>query len=571
MNVEIDSLFQQAVTAYENGQPVQAETLARRLIEMDSHHSGAHYLAGAIRLDAGDATSALPFLETAARLNPAHPGIQLARGNAHFALGHWNEAIYCYDFLRQAGKADNVSFLNLGIALHKTQQNEIAVKVLQQATQIYPSDPALWNAYGDVLNKENDDSTSIMAHERAVALMPDNPDYNANLALMYEQSNRIDDAERVAEQMLKKHPQHELLLLIGARCARRKKNYRNALALLDRMPADTNIRFRRACLFEAGRIHDHLKEPDQAYDCFVKGNKLTLEVWPNHRTEAAKFFSNWQTIHGYLAGRSSLPWPTFPPEEKRPRHTFLLGFMRSGTTLMDTILETDSRITVLEEEQPIHQVIRAAEALPGGYPACLEQLTIEQVSQFRRIYWQGVTELVGELDPETVVLDKQPVLGPHVGLVKTLFPTASFIFALRHPCDVIFSSFMQPFGHNPFHANFITLEQSATVYALVMDIWLSYQKLLNPRVHTLRYEELINNKEQALSDVFSFLELDDAQTDIDHVSHAKKRGRIYTPSYHQVVQPLYTDAMERWRRYHTYFEPVLPILRPYIEQFGYEL
>jgi tetratricopeptide (TPR) repeat protein len=570
-SADIASLYQQATMAYTNGRPAQAEALARRVIELDPLHSDAHYLAGAIRLDAGDATTALPLLETAAQLNPVHPGIQFAVANSHYALGNWQEAINYYDRLLQIGSADNLVFLNLAIALHKTQQTATAVQVLKQGTHSYPSDPALWNAYGDMLNKENNDVTSIAAHERAVDLMPDNPDYSANLALMYEQSNRMDDAERVATGMLLHHPQHPLLLLICARCARRKKEYRKALAILDRMPVDVNLKFKRASLFEAGRVHDHLKESESAYNCFLQGNRLTLQVWPNHREDAAKHLANWQSIHAYVTTRDALSWPVLPPETGRPPHVFLFGFMRSGTTLMDTILETDPRVTVLEEELPIHKVIRAAEALPGGYPHCLESLTIEQAQILRNQYWQGVTDLSGELDSQKIVLDKQPVLGPHIGLVKILFPEARFIFALRHPCDVVLSSFMQPFGHNPFHANFVTLEQSAGIYALVMDLWLSYQRQLDIQAHTLRYEALINDKQQSLSEVFGYLGLNDAETDIDHVSHAKRRGRIYTPSYHQVVQPLYTDAMERWRRYLPHFGAALPILRPYAELFGYSL
>ncbi|HEX6549584.1 MAG TPA: sulfotransferase [Gammaproteobacteria bacterium] len=571
INPSIESLHRQATAAYASGHPELAEGLARRLIQLDESHADAYYLIGAIRLDAGNPASALPLLETAARLNPEHLGIQFAMGNAYFALGHWSDAVHCYDLLRQAGRTENNLLLNLGIALHKIRQNGVALEIFRRAIDIHPSDPALWNAYGDVLNKENDAVTSIMAHERAVALMPDNPDYVANLALMYETSNRMEDAERVATAMLKQHPQHELLLLICARCARRKKDFRQALALLERIPGNANLKFKRASLFEAGRLHDHLKETEQAYECFLEGNRLTLEVWPSHRAEAAKFPANWKTIHAYVTSRSSVNWPTFAAETMRPKHAFLLGFMRSGTTLMDTILETDSRITVLEEEQPIHMVIRAAEALPGGYPACLEHLTIRQVEDLRQLYWQEVTALTGDLLPDQIVLDKQPVLAPHLGLVKTLFPTANFIFALRHPCDVVLSSFMQPFGHNPFHANFVTLEQSASVYAMVMDLWLAYNTHFELKVHTLRYEELINNKQQALTEVFGFLGIEDADTDIDHVTHAKQRGRIYTPSYHQVVQPLYTDSMERWRRYRPYFEGVLPVLRPYAEQFGYTL
>jgi tetratricopeptide (TPR) repeat protein len=565
----IASRFQQAAAAYADGNTRLAESGAQAVIASDPNHAGAYHLLGAVRLDAGDAPNALPLLENALRLNPNHPGIRLALGNAHFALEHWREAIHFYDPFSLSGQPHSRVILNSAIALHKLQETGRSVELLRKGTELYPQDHALWNAYGDLLNKQNEDLASIHAHERAVSLMPENPDYVANLALMYEQSNRMEDAERTASSMLERHPQHPLLLLICTRCARRRKEYKQALALLDRMPAGTELRFKRAYLFEAGLIHDQLKQTDKAYQYFLEGNELTLELWPTHRAEAAAYLADWQALHDYVTSRQAVSWRRFPGESGRPKHVFLLGFIRSGTTLMDTILESDPRVTVLEEEAPIHDVIRATKALPGEYPANLETLTQEQVKTLRTLYWENVTKLTGPLTPDTVLLDKQPLLGPHAGLVHTLFPHAKFIFALRHPCDVVLSSFMQPFGHNPFHANFLTLEQSASMYALVMDMWLAYQRLFSLKVHTLRYESLINDKRQALADVFQFMSLSGAETDIDHVVHAKKRGRIYTPSYHQVVQPLYADAMERWRRYRTYFEPVLPVLRPYIEHFGY--
>jgi tetratricopeptide (TPR) repeat protein len=568
-NIEVRSLFQQATSAYSNGDSVQAENLAQELIRLDPLHVDAHYLLGAIQLDHGDATNALPLLETAMRLAPDHPGIQYALGNAYYALDQWLEAIQCYERLRQIGHANNQVFLNLGIALHKDQQNDMAAQILEQGTRSYPSDAGLWNAYGEILNRQNNDLASIDAYERAVAIMPENPDYCANLALMYEQSNRMQDAESLASDMLKHHPQHPLLLLISIRCARRKKDYAKALSLLEKMPADTNLKFRRAGLFEAGRIHDYLKESAQAYECFLEGNKLTLELWPDHSRDAKNFIEDWKTIHAYLDTHERLSWPEFHADPQQPKQVFLLGFMRSGTTLMDTILETDPRITVLEEELPIHNVVNEVTKLPGGYPACLEQLTIQQVESLRCQYWDEVAALTGPLPGDIIVLDKQPLLAPHVGLAHILFPEARFIFALRHPCDVVMSSFMQPFGRNAFHANFTTLEQSAEVYSLVMDMWLAYQQQFDLEIHTLRYEALIHDKQQTLATVFDFLGLENAQIDIDHVSHAKERGRIYTPSYHQVVQPLYTDAMERWRRYRAYFDVALPILQPYIERFGY--
>jgi hypothetical protein len=68
---------------------------------------------------------------------------------------------------------------------------------------------------------------------------------------------------------------------------------------------------------------------------------------------------------------------------------------------------------------------------------------------------------------------------------------------------------------------------------------------------------------------FLGLSWDDAM--LDHTRQAKKRGRIYTPSYHQVIKPVYRDSLGRWQRYRPYFGDALEKLRPYVESFGYSL
>jgi hypothetical protein len=70
--------------------------------------------------------------------------------------------------------------------------------------------------------------------------------------------------------------------------------------------------------------------------------------------------------------------------------------------------------------------------------------------------------------------------------------------------------------------------------------------------------------------VLEFLGLEWSDELKDHASHARKRGRIYTPSYHQVIQPIYKDAVDRWRNYARYFGPALDTLKPFIREFGYE-
>jgi hypothetical protein len=129
---------------------------------------------------------------------------------------------------------------------------------------------------------------------------------------------------------------------------------------------------------------------------------------------------------------------------------------------------------------------------------------------------------------------------------------------------------MQLFTRNAAMVNFTSLAGTAAVYAAVMDLWQEYATTLPFEVHPIRYEDLVDDVEGEARRLLRFLELEWNPAVLDHVQHARDRGIIWTPSYHQVTQPIYQSAKYRWTRYARELEPIMDTLRPYIRRFGYE-
>jgi len=127
---------------------------------------------------------------------------------------------------------------------------------------------------------------------------------------------------------------------------------------------------------------------------------------------------------------------------------------------------------------------------------------------------------------------------------------------------------MRAFGLNEAMRNFLTLSGTAELYAEVMQIGIRCQKRLDGRVQLIRYEALVDDLEGEARRLCGFLGLDWEPAMLRFQDTAKKR-RINTPSYHQVVQPVYTSARARWRHYQRYLEPELPRLQPFVDFFGY--
>ena len=167
-------------------------------------------------------------------------------------------------------------------------------------------------------------------------------------------------------------------------------------------------------------------------------------------------------------------------------------------------------------------------------------------------------------------IDKLPLNIIHVGEIVRIFPSAKFIISLRHPCDCVLSCFMQDFKLNDAMANFLNLNDSAHLYNVVMNLWTQYTSIFSINYHEVKYEKLIKNFEPTVRSILNFLELSWDDSVLEYLITAKKRKRIATPSYGQVIKPLYSYASGRWQRYKKQISNIYPILEIWVKKFNYE-
>jgi tetratricopeptide (TPR) repeat protein len=253
--------------------------------------------------------------------------------------------------------------------------------------------------------------------------------------------------------------------------------------------------------------------------------------------------------------------PLSPKARRSP--AFLVGFPRSGTTLLDTFLMGHPDTCIVEEQQ----MLNAAEKVAGDYSP-LPERPPERLEQARETYF---AELDRHVPPGFggLVVDKLPLSMLGLPLIYRMFPDARVIFAQRHPCDVVLSGFMQGFALNDAMACFLELENAARFYDSAMGLFWKARELLPLNFHTLIYENLVADPETSLKPIIAFLGLEWHPELLDHRATAIARGAISTPSYGQVVQPLSTAPSGRWRRYREQLAPVLPVLLPWAERLGY--
>jgi tetratricopeptide (TPR) repeat protein len=350
--------------------------------------------------------------------------------------------------------------------------------------------------------------------------------------------------------------------LIEAHSFRRSKEHRRALAALAAVPRDYEPTIR---LRIEGQLLDAVGEYDSAFEAYSRMNQLLSDDPAQPLRLAASARSGLARRLALTTAEWMASWaaPRLQPDGRSP--VFLVGFPRSGTTLLDTMLMGHPDIQVLEERRALARLETEIGGLGG-----IAQLDTAGVRAAQGRYFEIVSEYA-DVGPGALLIDKAPLALNRAVLVHRLFPDARFILVLRHPADVILSCFMTAFALNPPMANFLRLDTAAEFYDLTFRTWENARSVLPLKVHAVRYERLIASPESELRGAIQAIDVPWHDAVMDHQRTAQARAAIATASYAQVIEPLYARANGRWRHYRAHLDPILPTLRPWIERYGYSI
>jgi hypothetical protein len=260
--------------------------------------------------------------------------------------------------------------------------------------------------------------------------------------------------------------------------------------------------------------------------------------------------------------------PPARPRAADPKaHVFLVGFPRSGTTLLENVLAAHPEVVSLEERDCLASAEVAYLSSAGGLER-LARIGSGEAMRRRDAYWASVRAF-GVEPRAKVFVDKMPLSSRLLPLVAKLFPNARILFAIRDPRDVVLSCFRRRFGMNPSMYQLLTLEGAAAYYDAVMRLSEFYRDLLPLPQHFVRYESLVDDFEGTARAACDFLGLEWNEGMTDFAARARTRG-ISTPSAAQVARGLNREGQGAWRRYRDQMAPVLPLLEPWVRRFRYE-
>jgi len=553
------------------------ELLARRARELLAEHPQAvvlHSLLGAAAAETGDHDAAAAAYRAAVALRPglakAHNGLgaaELKRGRPEAARAALERALALDPSLAAA-------HFNLGLVHEQERHWAAAVQHYEAALQRDPSHRAAWTALGTVRWEAGRPEGVAECYRRALAIDPAYRPAHRNLLHFLEKSNqaaRLREAWQQARAALgEADPLVGLYAGVLADLDGEGEQARRALeglAFTDATPADRHDERQRLALLV--RLCDRQGDAAAAFEHAASANALSGRIAAEKgitKDRVLRFIANRQAL---MAGIEGAGWGDAAAAPAEPQPVFVIGFPRSGTTLLDTMLRAHPRVEVAEESGAVAAMVDALAGPADERLDSLPDLPAARLAALRARYFEALGEAVGPAAPAARLVDRHALNMIYTAEILRVFPAARLILMLRHPADCVLSCYLQTFDENPTTSNFLALEDAAALYAGMFELWSRCRAALAPNVVTLRYEALVTDPAAALAPVLAHIGLDWHPAMAEHPAAARARGYIATASYNQVTQPLYSRAVGRWRRYRRQLAPVLPVLEPWIRRLGY--
>lgn len=483
-------------------------------------------------------------------------------GNALVDEDRLDEALAAFDRAVQLRPDQLPIYFNYSRALSLADRPEGRQQLMRQAARHAPDDMAVQLELGLAEAARGDLAAAETALRRAVALDPGFSPAFVELGMLLENMSRIDDLAALIVEARARDPDAPELPFLEAWLARRRGALPEALALAERTPATIHPLRRHQLI---GDLYDRLGEPDRAFAAYGAMNVAAIglqrpQPGPSYRERLTATLAN-------LDPARVRDWSAIRVDRDPPAPIFIVGFPRSGTTLLDTLLLNVPDVHVLEELPALAQATGAL----GLDEAGLASLDDMQANAMRAAYFARVEALspgaVGK-----IIVDKHPLHMTRVATIHRLFPDARIVLVERHPCDAVLSCFMANFQLNTAMRSFTTLAETASVYDRAFSIWERGLALFpDLRVERVRYERLVTDMEAELRPLLAALDLPWTEGVMDNRKSAANRERVRTASYSQITEPVYQRAIARWERYREHLAPVMPILAPWATRMGYRV
>lgn len=476
-------------------------------------------------------------LNQALTLSPEDAQLHYAMGTLQLRLANYREAVAA--LLRVVALRPDLSFAwyQLGYANGFFGDFLESRRCYEQALALNPQDVDSMTGLAELALRQGDWNDAHVQADRALSLQPDHaPALTAHAKAWLEQGELAAAEETIARLL-----QHDSGPSVESAAAK---------GLLG------DLRHAQGRFNEAFAAYATAKSDQQAASALPAG------------AESALAYAGWMADYRQIAPSESWRSTGVPAADDSGAraHVFVVGFPRSGTTLLESILGSHPDVASLQERNLLAGAVRDF-LVNDTARSRLARIGSAELDPWRRSYWETVRQL--GVDPSgKVFVDNHHLNAIRLLVVPKLFPGAKVIVALRDPRDVVLSCFRHRFPVNLAMQEFLSLERVARYYDAVMRLLMQYRDDLGLDWMEVRQEALVEDMEGEVRKLCSFIGIAWRDEFLDFAERAGERP-ITTISANQVRRGLNAEGIGQWRNYAKQLAPVLPILTPWVERFGY--
>lgn len=493
---------------------------------------------------------------------------QLLGGRHGPALAGYRELVRHYPGVAEL-------WFELGNAAAGELDFALANQAYQRAQAAAPQNASLMSMIGLQYQglRQLDDARTC--YEKAVVADPNSVDARINLAVWFEKERRLDEAWECVESCLAQHPRDDQARYFRALLLHRKKQDTAAETALRDLIADgpqyPYVKYAAPHLL--GVVLDQSGQYAEAMRWLLQAKAQVRTITDIAQLEKGYDASD-RRRRELLAGLTPEMMQRWRQEAPASKENYQLAFLgghpRSGTTLLEQILDANPDVLAFDEPTAFHHEVEKQLSLKPGAKgvADLDGLSKTQRGEMRRRYVKSLLREVPGQPTQRLLVDKNPSPTMSLNVWLRVFPELKVIIALRDPRDVLISCFFLNIMLNATNVNFLSLERTAKHYSDLMDVWLRVRELGGFDWIESRYEDVVANVETEGRKVTEFLGLT-WHADQARSHETARRKVLYAPTYHDVTQPVYQRAVGRWERYAEALAPVQGKLAPYCRAFGY--
>lgn len=512
----------------------------------DKNHARRYLERGIHYLETGDLQAAGNALLQAVRLDDT---LALAHYHLGNCLRRYGDHTRAEQALQAAIERDpllNDAYISLAYLYHENSRDQDIDPILNKLLTARAGDVELRFQIGGLLVKFG----RFVEAERTFAACPASDTHQAQAQLTlgnaYQAAGEFDKAERAFTQAIEQNANSDAAYLrvantrsFGPQDAALVKTFESTLKRTDLTPST------RVCIhFSLGKIHDDLGAYDQAFAHYRSGNELQHQQVRFERQALTDYIARAKRVFTpELLKRASAA-----SDHAKPQPIFIVGMLRSGTTLVERILASHPQCFGLGETELVDALTRDIEAQTDtGYPECVQNLRPALAARHAAALRSGWPP---QARGYAHVVDKNPLNFLHLGLIATLYPHAPILHCVRDPLDTCLSIYFQHFAH-PRNTYAYDLDDIGFFYRQYQDLMAHWRALLPSNLHDVVYEDLVQNPEPQIRKLVAAARLDWDPACLESHKHA---GRIQTASVWQARQPIYGSSIGRWRHYERHLD-----------------